>query len=88
MTNPFVRQTGLHAGTRVPVGNESLPQDPYDFSLVLGGPLYQLVRRAHLSGDALELSSPRIVPISLFAGLPLLILSASEKCLRGRRGTP
>ena len=24
-----------------------------DFSLVLGGPLFQILRRAHLSGDAL-----------------------------------
>jgi hypothetical protein len=53
----------------------TLPQDPYDFSLVLGGPLYQIVRRAHLSGDALELLRRRIVVISLFAWLPLLILS-------------
>jgi len=49
--------------------------DPYDFSVVLGGPLYQLVRRAHLSGDALELLKRRIVVITLFAWLPLLILS-------------
>jgi hypothetical protein len=33
----------------------SVPKDPYDFSLVLGGPIFQLARRAHLSGDALEL---------------------------------
>ena len=26
-----------------------------DFSLVLGGPLYQLLRRSHLEGDHLEL---------------------------------
>ena len=31
------------------------PPNPHDFSLVLGGPLYQLIGRAHLSGDALEL---------------------------------
>ena len=30
-----------------------------DFSLVLGGPLFQLFRRAHLSGDALELMHRR-----------------------------
>ena len=52
------------------------PQDPYDFSVVLGGPLYQFVRRAHLSGDALELLRRRVTVISLFAWLPLLILSA------------
>ena len=50
-------------------------QDPYDFSLVLGGPLFQLVARARLSGDALELLVRRVLVISLFAWLPLLILS-------------
>lgn len=52
------------------------PADGRDFSLVLGGPLYQFVRRTHLSGDALELVRRRVVIISLFAWLPLLILSA------------
>jgi hypothetical protein len=51
------------------------PGDPYDFSLVLGGPLFQIIRRAHLSGDALELARRRVVVIPLFAWLPLLILS-------------
>ena len=50
-------------------------QDPYDFSVVLGGPLYQLARRAHLSGDALELLRRRLIVIPLFAWLPLLLLS-------------
>lgn len=50
-------------------------QDPHDFSLVLGGPLFQLAARAHLSGDALELLGRRVIVISLFAWLPLLILS-------------
>ena len=50
-------------------------QDPYDFSLVLGGPLFQLVARARLSGGALELLARRVIVISLFAWLPLLILS-------------
>jgi hypothetical protein len=43
---------------------------------VLGGPLYQIVRRTHLSGDALELLYRRIAVMSLLAWLPLLILSA------------
>jgi hypothetical protein len=50
--------------------------DTKDFSLVLGGPLFQLLRRAHITGDALELVRRRIVVISLFAWLPLLLLSA------------
>ena len=32
-----------------------LLEDPYDFSVVLGGPLYQLIRRAHLAEGALDL---------------------------------
>jgi hypothetical protein len=68
--------TRLLSGLRAPAGGEAPPQDPYDFSLVLGGPLYQIVRRAHLSGDARGLLRRRIVVISLFAWLPLLILSA------------
>ena len=47
-----------------------------DFSLVLGGPLYQFLRRSRLTGDAFELATRRIVAISLFAWLPLLVLSA------------
>jgi len=47
-----------------------------DFSLVLGGPLYQLLRQAHLSDDALMLQRRRIVVISLLAWLPLAVLAA------------
>ena len=46
-----------------------------DFSLVLGGPLFQLYRRMHLSGDTLELLRRRIVAITLYVWLPLLLLS-------------
>ena len=49
-----------------------------DFSLVLGGPLYQFFRQARLSGSALELVRRRIVVIVLFAWLPLLVLSIVE----------
>lgn len=47
-------------------GSKPLP-DLYDFSLVLGGPLFQLVARARLSGDALELLVRRVLVIALFA---------------------
>jgi len=50
-----------------------------DFSLVLGGPLFQVLRRAHLSGDALTLVRRRVVIISLFTWLPLLLLSLLER---------
>ena len=35
--------------------------EPEDFSLVLGGPLFQLLRKAHLEGEALELLHRRII---------------------------
>lgn len=46
-----------------------------DFSLVLGGPLYQLLRRTRLSGSALELLHRRILFLVGITWLPLLILS-------------
>jgi hypothetical protein len=49
-----------------------------DFSLVLGGPLFQLFRRARLSGDALELLRRRVLFISCFAWVPILLLAAFE----------
>jgi hypothetical protein len=52
--------------------------EPPDFSLILGGPLYQLLRRAHLSGDALELLTRRVTVMSLLTWLPLLVLSVAE----------
>src|SRR6185503_8073511 len=55
-----------------------LAQDPADFSLVLGGPLYQLLRRSRLSDDALTLVHRRILAFVLVTWLPLLILSALE----------
>jgi len=50
-------------------------QDAPDFSLVLGGPLFQFFRRAHLSGTALELLHRRALVITAVAWLPLAILS-------------
>jgi hypothetical protein len=58
-------------------------QEAPDFSLVLGGPLYQIFRRAHLAGPALELLRRRVLVISLFAWLPLAVLSAIEGHLLG-----
>lgn len=53
-------------------------EEPTDFSLFLGGPLFQLLRRAHLSGDMLTLVAQRVIVLSLFAWLPLLVLSFVE----------
>ena len=60
-----------------------------DFSLVLGGPLFQLLRRAHLTGEALELLNQRILVVSMFAWLPLLVLSVLEgTALAGSAAVP
>jgi len=53
----------------------SAPEEPADFSLVLGGPLFQLFRRAHLSGDGLEFLLRRVLVSTLYAWFPLLFLS-------------
>jgi hypothetical protein len=63
--------------------------DTPDFSLVLGGPLYQMFRRAHLSGDALDLVQRRIVVIALLAWLPLALLSGlGGRLLPGTTAVP
>jgi hypothetical protein len=53
---------------------EVMKESP-EFSPVIGGPLFQLFRRAHLSGDALELMSRRVLIMPLVAWLPLLVLT-------------
>jgi hypothetical protein len=51
---------------------------PSDFSVVLGGPLYQLLRRTHLSDDALALVHRRILAFLIVTWVPLLLLSLFE----------
>ena len=64
-------------------------QEPADFSFVLGGPLFQLFRRARLSDDDLMLVRKRIIVISLLAWLPLLLLSVLERhAFRGTVAVP
>jgi len=50
-------------------------EDPPDFSIVLGGPLFQLLCRAHLEGDHLELLYRRLVFFMAFTWLPLFLLA-------------
>jgi len=69
----------LSPNVRPPSLSERTLSDSDDFSLVLGGPLYQVFRRAHLTGDALELVRRRLVVLALFAWLPLLALSVWER---------
>jgi hypothetical protein len=54
--------------------------EPPDFSLVLGGPLYQLYRKTYLSGPILELVLRRVLLFALITWVPLFLL-----CLYGRQ---
>lgn len=58
--------------------SRELLQGKQDFSLVLGGPLYQLLRRARLSDDTLLLVRRRIMFFFLLVWLPLFALSALD----------
>lgn len=63
--------------------DKSMPQDLQELSLVQGGPLYQLFNRTKLSGKGLSLLYRRIIFISLFCWLPILLLTAFEGRLVG-----
>ena len=52
--------------------------DPANFSLVLGGPLFQFWQRTRLAGDALQLLHRRIVVLTLLAWAPLMVLTLAE----------
>ncbi len=73
---PEMRRSPMTGGT----GNDPAPQD---FSLVLGGPLFQMLRRAHLSDDALLLVRHRVVFFAALTWLPLLLLTAVEGTVLG-----
>jgi hypothetical protein len=49
--------------------------EPPDFSIVLGGPLFQLLRRAHLEGDHLELLYRRLIFFVGITWVPLFLLA-------------
>jgi hypothetical protein len=60
-----------------PARIDALPAEG-DFSIVVGGPLFQALRRARLAGDGLQLVRRRIVVIATLAWVPLLVLSAAD----------
>jgi hypothetical protein len=72
------RNIASEVTSRASVSSDDILRDAQNFSLVLGGPLFQLLRRAHLSDDALMLVHQRVIFIALLAWLPLLALSALE----------
>jgi hypothetical protein len=74
--------------TTEPSRDWDLLRNPPEFSLVLGGPLFQLFRRAHLTDDALMMVRQRVIVIALLAWLPLLLLSALQGQLWGGTSVP
>ena len=66
-----------------PRPRESAPETERDFSLVLGGPLYQLYLRSGLARPALQLLIRRLVSLSLICWLPPLVFSAIAGHLTG-----
>ena len=68
------------------ISTPSSPAESDDFSLVLGGPIYQLFRKAHLSGDHMDLLGRRVAAFLLLVWLPLLLLSPLGAWI-GRQGT-
>jgi hypothetical protein len=62
--------------------------EPPDFSLVLGGPMFQFLVRSRLTTPALEFVKRRMVFISMFAWLPLLLLSLVNGKAWGGVGLP
>jgi hypothetical protein len=63
---------------RTPSSRAPIAEPEEDFSLVLGGPLYQLWRRLHAAGPTLDLLVRRVIAIPLVAWLPLLVFTVFE----------
>ena len=55
----------------------SAPAPPEDFSLVLGGPLYQMYLRSRLIRPPVELMERRIIAFIVLAWFPLLVLTVA-----------
>src|SRR4030095_16491807 len=59
-------------------GPGSSPEVQPDFSLMLGGPLYQLFLRTRIARPPLDLLRRRLIGVAVIAWLPLLLLSMLE----------
>ena len=69
-------------------GEDVQESDRVDFSLVLGGPLFQLLRKAHLEGDALELLTRRVIASILLTWVPLAVLATLSNVAGGSGRIP
>jgi hypothetical protein len=79
----FPHKVTLIASENFMNNKSDLLDEPENFSLALGGPLFQLYLRTRLSGPALDLLVRRIVVIAAIAWLPLLLLAALQGNLSG-----
>jgi hypothetical protein len=71
------------SGIRLQAGRaQSYLDEDYDFSLVLGGPLFQILRRLHLDGDHLEHLKLRVIVLTMIPWLPLLFLVIVSSLVR------
>ena len=68
-----------------PESAAQLLKDPPQFSLVHGGPLFQLLLRSRLSSDSLSLVMRRIVVFVSITWVPLAVLAAHDGHLLGAR---
>jgi hypothetical protein len=68
--------------------NKTAPSATEDFSLILGGPLYQLFLKTRLARPPLELLHRRMLILPALAWLPLLALTLFEGHALGGVGVP
>jgi hypothetical protein len=68
-------QQDTRSAADTPAKGPAILQELEDFSLVLGGPTFQLLRKARLEGGEADLVSRRIVAITLITWLPLFVLA-------------
>jgi hypothetical protein len=80
-----IAPSDLNLSTQTSTPDNDVLRDAQSFSLVLGGPLFQLFRRAHLADDALLMTLRRVLVISGVAWVPLLVLSALDGHLVGSK---
>jgi hypothetical protein len=68
----------MNARASPPTRDPNPHRNPPEFSLVQGGLLYKVLRRAHLAADSPEENFRRVAVLALLAWLPLLLLTALE----------
>jgi hypothetical protein len=77
VTNPVSGDRPVTARAKTPEPG-STPDVSADFSLTLGGPLYQLFLRLRIARPPLQLLRRRTIGVAVIAWLPLLLLSMLE----------